>query len=379
MTSLDDIRLLNTLPFLQHPTLRRFILRYVMLRLINRLMVAETEVIEKPAKTADEKEKKLVIPPEIMTQHLEPFLQLLNTKHITVVVFDMDLTIISLHSRGAILPSRLSQFQKAFVDPAKYLISFLLENKIQVAIASMTDEYYYDTCEVEPVTGALAGADLIKRLLETFLSAEDINKIKLVCLNPDLYDSSSQAKQFFHKKMASYGAKESDAAWHYPPLPLKKHHLTVLKLMLKKEDCKEMLLVDDKLENIETAVDGMGAHGIWVEAVGGIDGLALTHLKRIFSTIADLKQLDDGVYLRGIRKEEATNRFNGNHTYYVVDSNKYGKQGCLTYSKNDGKAHVHRQILWEGNKCTLDESRNPATFCVTFRLLYLRALALDCA
>jgi len=51
-----------------------------------------------------------------------------------------------------------------------------------------------------------------------------------------------------------------------------------------------MLLVDDKLENIKSAVKTMGSHAIHVT---GDDGLTFDHLDKIYSTCDDIDKLKD--------------------------------------------------------------------------------------
>jgi len=74
----------------------------------------------------------------------------------------------------------------------------------------------------------------------------------------------------------------------YPPKPFKNHHLAILHLLLELE-LKEMLLIDDKLDNVVEAV-GRGVAGVFVP---GDKALQWTDLRKIYTSVSEIEGLQE--------------------------------------------------------------------------------------
>jgi len=132
-----------------------------------------------------------------------------------------------------------------------------------------------------------AGVELVRILLETFLSEEQIKQIIMVTLNPALYKPPTGADDpllvAYNKKLDMIGlpkdAKEGKAeglqlARQYPPQNFKNQHLCILRT-LKGVQLNEMVLIDDKAENVSEALD-LGAYGVFVPGKKALAWVDLT-------------------------------------------------------------------------------------------------------
>jgi len=112
----------------------------------------------------------------------------------------------------------------------------------------------------------------------------------MVTLNPALYKPPTGSDDplliSYHKKLDIIGlpkAKEGKAeglqlARQYPPQNFKNQHLCILRA-LKGVQLNEMVLIDDKAENVSEALD-LGAYGVFVP---GKQALAWIDLTKIIS------------------------------------------------------------------------------------------------
>lgn len=225
-----------------------------------------------------------------MQDIIDTEIKALQDRDIQVCVFDLDQTLINAHTKGIILETTLESFIKSISPVAIKLIPCLLKAGLKVAIATMTDELYNvlmtdrDKKSGKPERKYLSGRQLVIGLLESFLTKDEIKEITVVTINPDLYPSNDNEKcTFFIDKLISMGFNKDtykpdqlDKVMIYPPLKNKDHHLTIIKELLKCQ-YKNILLIDDKIENIVGAVQ-LGCYGLHIESTEGSNGITEEHL-----------------------------------------------------------------------------------------------------
>jgi FMN phosphatase YigB (HAD superfamily) len=216
---------------------------------------------------------------------------------VKLIVLDMDRTLIAMHTSGALQKKQLQDFKNTLSPVARALLPRLIEEKFELSVSTLSDDLYTDLLAEKdrrasrPVGEYFSGVPLVNKLLE-FLPEEQAKKIVLVTLNPALYrpqnGEGDPLAQFYHKKLDAIGlpkpdAKDAKAEWlrearTYPPEQHKNQHLKILRA-LKGIEFKEMLLIDDKQENVTEAVK-LGAHGVLVP---GRHALAWEDLGKIVS------------------------------------------------------------------------------------------------
>jgi len=228
---------------------------------------------------------------------LTTFVDQCRKKGVKMIVLDMDRTLIAMHTSGALLESKLDTFKRSLSSVARALVPVLLEEKFEVSVSTLSDDLYSDLLmekdKLQHKSGNkyFSGIPLVNQLLGTFLTAEQIKPITLVTLNPALYRQPSGDEDplllFYHKKLDIVGLPALDAkdiknadwlkeARHYPPANFKNQHLRILRA-LKGIQFHEMLLIDDKAENVNEAIE-LGAHGVLVPGKKALEWLDLTKI-----------------------------------------------------------------------------------------------------
>lgn len=102
--------------------------------------------------------------------------------------------------------------------------------------------------------------------------------------------ASSALHTFFHSKLSAFGLDSSHPAWPlcsaFPPADFKNLHCQWIAAKLDLQ-LKELLLIDDRDENVEAAVE----QGSWGCRLERKKGLELADLKNV---IAPMKQPTEG-------------------------------------------------------------------------------------
>jgi len=231
------------------------------------------------------------------------FLAFLDKKQIKGLVIDMDRTMVSEHSGGYLEKREVKKFVECLTPASRELILKALESKLQLCIATYSDELYKGNNKE-----AVAGRELVLEILKSFLKDDDIKKITIFSLNPDLYrksalgdqlaaahftaraagkpagdrgdakavDASIPATQnFFNEKIDAVIAKKENIdkdvlakLRQFPPLPFKDHHLYVFSA-LSGIALGEMCLIDDSKDNVDNAKK-LGVLGVHVSGTGGL-------------------------------------------------------------------------------------------------------------
>lgn len=212
---------------------------------------------------------------------IKKFIADLVKKNIKLVCFDMDMTLTSDHSGGLVTKKSLKRFLDSVPEFVKKLMGELTSKTnahINVAIVTYADDYYG---EIYPGDN-YSGKKLVHALLGSFLSPDKIGRVTIICLNSKLYNDKSYDKnrerekfEFYRKKIESFGIKENNKDFfHYPPLPYKNEHFSILKYMYGLE-YKQMILLDDCQDNV------MGAKKIGCSAIhiDNESGIQRKHLK----------------------------------------------------------------------------------------------------
>jgi len=236
-------------------------------------------------------------PSAALPAEVTSFLSILRSHSIRCVVFDLDRTLVSLHSGGSVSASELSTFARSLSPAARLLIPALVHAGIGVAVATFADDLY-STFKRHQV----AGLPLVRRVLgelECFRDESKLDDVHAICLNPDLYSvevayrsataiaeqkrmksaaatsssssfshhsspRSNSRQSFFHAKLSQLGFSPSDAHWTevsvYPPPPFKTAHLTLLSKKLN-VPLNQMMLIDDSDDNVMAAAEA-GAYGL---------------------------------------------------------------------------------------------------------------------
>ena len=242
-------------------------------------------------------------PPEIVS-----FVSLLKSHGIQCVAFDMDRTLVSAHSGGAVSSSGVDEFAESITKASRLLIPYLLEQGLRVAVATFADDLYASYSR-----GSIAGVELVKRVLGELpvfdgqMGRERLRQVPIVTINPDLYvveiarsnsgsaaseeqrrmkslGSSSSAsaahsadharktqelQSFFETKLCDFGFDMMHPHWKscaaFPPAPFKNHHLTMIaaKCSLARH---QLLLIDDRDENVDAAVES-GSWGLYLQGL----------------------------------------------------------------------------------------------------------------
>jgi hypothetical protein len=240
------------------------------------------------------------------TLHFQPFLAFLQKNSIRCVVFDMDKTLVTMHSGGCVPREELIQFAESITPTARLLIPFLIASDIRVAVATFADDLYasYGRNQV-------AGVELVRTVLSElpcFQQPQQLDAVPIVTINPALYDverkfrsalgaaagQQEQAKMksalsssssppseletFFTSKLAAFGLDASHPSWSvcsaFPPADFKCLHLQWIAARLHLQ-LHELMLIDDRDENVTAAVE----QGSWGCYLGRKKGIELADLK----------------------------------------------------------------------------------------------------
>jgi hypothetical protein len=204
---------------------------------------------------------------------------------IKCVVFDMDKTLVSLHSGGSLPKSRLNQYLESTSEVGRALIPALLAQGIRVSIATFSDDLYTSGIAGFPNASSsqrISGLSLTNEVLSAFLPIETVHSIPIVTLNPALYPSVTDddpRRSFLREKIVTIGQKFLNAGSAdytqfvslcatYPPLPNKSHHLQIISNLLGL-DLRELCLIDDSDDNVIAAIKA-GASGMNVPLRNGL-------------------------------------------------------------------------------------------------------------
>eukprot|EP00808_Paulinella_micropora_P020235 g7271.t1 len=217
---------------------------------------------------------------------MEKFVQDLRSHNIRLVIFDLDLTITRKHTSGFLSSQKLNEFHASVSPVFRDLVEVLEQaGGFEVAIATNADDIYYDLLKhYKPGQKFITGFRLVNALLAGIAyQPKALEPIKKICLNHELYkegDNPIDFKEYYFAKLKSLGVNrdqsnpKSIAAYEYPPPKFKAAHLRILHAMIDNIQMENMLLLDDKLENVHSVVK-LGAYGIHVT---GKNALHHTHL-----------------------------------------------------------------------------------------------------
>jgi len=211
---------------------------------------------------------------------------------IKCVVFDMDKTLVSMHSGGSLPTSRLGSYVKSVSPVCKALVPMLISSGIRIAIATFSDDLYTSGIAGFPTAEAsdrISGARLTQQVLSSFLDAKTLTQIPIVTLNPALYPAAPEKdprREFLKEKVISIGersgfrGKKLEQFVHvcnkYPPLQNKAWHLHVVSMLLDFE-FKDLCLIDDSDDNVISALK-LGSVGVKVPLRQGLSWPDLTIL-----------------------------------------------------------------------------------------------------
>jgi len=136
---------------------------------------------------------------------------IVKNTNIKVVVFDMDLTIVTKHSRGCLPRILLKSFINNTSNDFIYFARSLHRRGIKLAIATHSDSYEYNSLKSEH--NFIIGDELVRSILESTVP-EIANSFYIVAYNPTLrndQDVLNQNKRL-HMRLISqhYGVKEED-------------------------------------------------------------------------------------------------------------------------------------------------------------------------
>lgn len=230
---------------------------------------------------------------------IDVFVDFLKGLGVRVVVLDMDKTLTSQHSGGAINQGEpLNEFVNSVTPVARQLILALIKSEFQLAVATFSDDLYTLGPAGGPPKNVVAGTDLVCTVLGSILTEDQIRRIPIVTLNPGLYQATTQQAQARHARLEAFYRekletlftaheetgrlnrerererlkKSSDgkqaggslsyiqpfdpkalaAQFRYPPPPFKDLHMQLLAELYQCEP-RTMCLIDDTIENVQNA------------------------------------------------------------------------------------------------------------------------------
>ena len=136
---------------------------------------------------------------------------IVKNTNIKAVVFDMDLTIVTKHSRGCLPRILLKSFINNTSNDFIYFARSLHRRGIKLAIATHSDSYEYNFIKSED--NFIIGDELVRAILESTVP-EIVNEFHIVAYNPTLrndQDVLNQNKKL-HIRLISqhYGVEEKD-------------------------------------------------------------------------------------------------------------------------------------------------------------------------
>lgn len=161
------------------------------------------------------------------------FLSKLQSENVRVVIFDFDQTIVQQNSQGFIHRSRLDDFTASVSPDFVTLVPLLLQNRMEVGIATYTDRAYYQMGSKESY---IAGEDLVMHVLSAHLEANQVDRIFMVCFNPQLHEGDNPGKIMHVKSISA----------HF------------------KRPLQSCILFDDRYDNIKPSMTP-GFHGFYVD------------------------------------------------------------------------------------------------------------------
>lgn len=227
------------------------------------------------------------------------FVALIKSHGIQCVAFDMDRTLVSQHSGGAVSSNGVDEFAESMTRACRLLIPYLLDQGVKVAVATFADDLYASYSR-----NSIAGVELVKRVLGELpvfdgqMGRERLRHVPIVTINPDLYvvettrggsgsaaaeeqrrmksaasassaEKTKELQSFFESKLSDFGFDTMHPSWKvcaaFPPAPFKNHHLTMIgaKSGLHRH---QLLLIDDRDENVDAAVES-GAWGLYLQGL----------------------------------------------------------------------------------------------------------------
>jgi len=124
-----------------------------------------------------------------------------------VVVFDMDQTAVSMHSRGRLKRSEIEQFVSKTSNDFKLIVPALAEEGIKLAIATHSDEAEFIRDDVDKETHIL-GEELAREVLRRNFSQQLVKDFFIVAFNPRWRSEGTQPafreKRFHMRKISEH-------------------------------------------------------------------------------------------------------------------------------------------------------------------------------
>lgn len=130
----------------------------------------------------------------VIEAHCQSFVDTLRNHGITTVVFDMDRTLTSKHSQGAIELSSVNDYIASMTVTARTLLPLLLTGGFTVSVATFCDELYTQSQALFPfysTNNYISGKPLVQALLSECLSVTQLAAVTIITLNPELYRTST--------------------------------------------------------------------------------------------------------------------------------------------------------------------------------------------
>jgi len=216
---------------------------------------------------------------------LGEFRDQLVARGIKCVVFDMDKTLVSMHSQGSLPRSKLDAYIQSVSPVCRALLPLLIKCGIRIAIATFSDDLYTSGIAGFPSSDSsdrVSGAQLTQSVLSSFLDPKVLSQIPIITLNPALYPPKVPEKDprrdFLRAKVLTIGdrsgihGKDLERFVHlcnkYPPMAHKLWHLHVIVNLLDL-DFKDLCLIDDSDDNVTSALK-MGSVGVKVPLRQGL-------------------------------------------------------------------------------------------------------------
>jgi len=227
---------------------------------------------------------------------LTQFVEQCRKRRVKIIVLDMDKTLITIHTGGFVKEADLEKFKGSLSSVARALLPLLLEEKFELSVCTRNDELRSliestkDQKLKKPSQKYFSGIPLVKDLLATVLTDDQIKLIPIVSLDPKLYEKARGPEDplnaYFQKKLDDVGLPKADVkdgkvdwvkeARQFPPGKNKNQHLKILRA-LKGFEFNQMLLVDDEQENCKEAIK-LGAFAVYVPGKNAVEWADLTKI-----------------------------------------------------------------------------------------------------
>jgi len=148
----------------------------------------------------------------------ERCMNLLEKSQYKVIVFDMDLTAVAMHSRGTMRRDSLDKFLGKISPDFAHLVPMLHKNGFKVAMATHSDEAEYDHGRLSALVNRethIMGHELVLKVLEHVFEDGVVKDIPITAYNPrargTLNDTENQIKRYHMRKiMNHFGVPSSE-------------------------------------------------------------------------------------------------------------------------------------------------------------------------